>query len=83
MSIVQALGMELQRRPDWPGTQLAVLPALPSPLPCPATVQLATVNLLWAWEGWSPDVLRKLEQMSIAEQTGAAPLPPVFAGNQF
>lgn len=64
-------------------------PTLPHLL-CPDVVQPATVNLLRAWkgrspdwEGWSPDVHRKLEHVVMAEQGGAAPLPQHLLGTSF
>lgn len=96
MSTGQVLEMELQGRSDWPGLAHQQSSQL-SPLLCPDTVPLATVDLHWGWEGWSPDwedwspdwegwspdLHMKLEQLSKADQGGAAPLPPVFAGHQF
>lgn len=85
MSMGQVLEMELQRRPgyqDW-------LTSNPCSSPL-SSVLLATVGLHWGlegwspdWEGWSPDLHTKQEQLSMADQGGAAPLPPVFAGHQF
>lgn len=89
MSTGQVLEMELQGRSDWPGLAHQQSSQL-SPLLCPDTVPLATVDLHWGWEGWSPDwegwspdLHTKLEQLSKADQGGVAPLPPVFAGHQF
>lgn len=82
MSTGQVLERELQGRPDWPGLAHQQSSQL-SPLLCPDTVPLATVDLHWGWEGWSPDLHTKLKQLSKADQGGAVPLPPVFAGHQF